>query len=343
MPTTMQQVQRCCVCRERKPRAQFSVATAICLECFDREYAFCEECGQILRQHEGPIRRSQYPRTYRYNGQTLCPDCNYRIAGRASDSSWRPEPLDVSVTTYDRIGSKRKFGVEIETAYCDQYRRLHGRTKFGAKTDCTVSGMEFDSPILYGDAGLATIEEFLAFGREHDWYADSDCGCHTHYDMRDESLDQLCSIAYAYRKTQEVWCRLLPRSRREGSYSHRARWNIDEFRGAVDSARRSTRSEPFTEVVSYLSCDRYEMVNLTAYYDHHTFEVRSLEGSVDPETICNWIAVNCRFMDAVKDMSLADIDELFGGTRDECFEALTDLIGDDDLNDWLEGRKDYHS
>jgi hypothetical protein len=338
----MQREQRCCICSERKPRHQFSVANGICMDCFDRSYAFCEECGVTVYRPNTGITRSQYGRATTHNGQTVCGDCSYRIGGgRPSDSCWRPKPLEVSVATYDRIGSKRKFGVEIETSRCDDYRLLFGRTSFGAKTDCTVRGMEFDSPIMYGDEGFAVIEEILAYGDENGWRADSSCGCHTHYDMRDESFDQLCSILYAYRKTTELWARFVPSNRRSGSYSHMPEWYTEDVPSAVQRGRNScedTDSRRFGQVLSNLGTDRYDMVNFGAYFDHRTFEVRMLEGTVDPQTICNWVSVSARFMDAARDMTFDEIDDLFNGDLATQFEALAAIIGDDDLIDWLEAR-----
>lgn len=335
MPATLTREQSCAVCHTRKPRHQFSVANGICLECFDRSYGFCEECGIILYHLGQGVTRSRHPRSYSYNGQVVCDRCCDRLEYDRRHC-WSPTPFDISIATYNRIGSKRKFGVEIETASCSHHCNCRDRFNFGSKTDCTVRGMEFDSPIMYGDEGFQHIEDFLAYGDQHDWEADEDCGCHTHYDMRDESLDQLLSIAYAYRKTQLLWAKFLPHNRCIGSYSHKAEWNLADLRSV---AERGDINNPGGWICD-LNCERYEMVNLTAYHSHHTFEVRSLEGTVDPETICNWIAVNCRFIDAVRNMTFAQIDDLFKGGYDSYFEALSGLIGDDDLIDWLKERKE---
>jgi hypothetical protein len=304
------------------------------MECFDRSYGFCEECGITVYHHGQGITRSQHARAYRHNGQTLCGQCRDRLGGCSSDNVWRPQPFDVACVSHERIGSKRKFGVEIETSNCNHYRDLNGRTKFGAKHDYTVNGMEFDSPILYGDEGLEYIKEFLAFGDEHGWSAYTECGCHTHYDMRDESREQLISIAYAYRRIQELFTKFVPPRRANTSYSFAAQWNLDDFRAAV------SRSEPHSRCgwIGSLRCERYEMVNYTAYHDHTTYEIRALEGTVDPETICNWIAVNCRFMDAVRDMSQPELDDLFDCNVSDMYENFTTLIGDDDLIAWLDDR-----
>lgn len=334
MLVAMTRNQRCAVCHERKPRNTFSVANGICMECFDRSYGFCEECGTIVYHRGQGITSSRHPRSHTYHGETLCNQCSYDLQGEDSDRFWRSSPFDVACVSYERIGSKRKYGVEIETCHCRNHRNLSGRTKFGAKSDCTIDGLEFDSPILYGDEGLEYIEEFLTYGADNNWAADMGCGCHTHYDVRNESRDQLISIAYAYRKTQSLWEKLVPSSRVHSSYSYAPNWNLRDFRRGISD---SDVTDPGSWI-GCVDCQRYEMVNFTAYYDHNTIEVRSLEGTVDPETICNWIAVNCRFIDGVRNTSLAEIDNFFSDDLKGYFEGLSTLIGNDDLIAWLKKR-----
>jgi len=245
----------------------------------------------------------------------------------------------VSIATYHRIGSKRKYGVEIETSCCGDHEQLHGFTNFGSKGDPTISGREFDSPILYGDEGLDHISEFLALAEERDWAADSRCGCHTHYDMRDESDESLYRIAYAYKMTYPLWKRCVPRQRVNGSYCHSPGYTLDSLERAVD------RGSSFREFAG--NRDRYDYMNLYAYTDHGTFENRLLEGTLDVGDICNWITVNCRFMDCVKKLSFAEQRDMFNPSgqssraRDSAraqFRACIDLIGDANLTGWIAHR-----
>ena len=322
----------CCVCSVRKPAHQFSVATGICMECFDRSYGICEECGTIVYHHGRGITRSTHRRAQYHLGQVLCNQCT---GGRSNDNCWRPVALDVSVACYDRIGSKRKFGVEIETSSCNNYRRLFGRTHWGAKTDPTVSGMEFDSPILYGDEGFEQVEKILAFGSDNGWEVDEFCGCHTHYDMRDESKDQLLSIMYAYSRSMAMWVRFVPYRRCSSSYSNLPEWGPADLRLVVSNR---PHAKTYMDAIRGMGTDRYDTVNFGAYWDHTTFEVRMLEGTVDPDTICKWVTIQCRFMDAVKDMSFDELDEIFNDCYEDNLETLATLIGDAELIDWLESR-----
>jgi hypothetical protein len=243
---------------------------------------------------------------------------------------WRPTPLTVSIATYRRIRSKRKYGVEIETSECYGYESLNGDTNFGCKVDCSIAGREFDSPILYGDEGFAEIEELLAFGEGLLWEANGDCGCHTHYDMRDESEEELYRVAYAYAKTYNFWKRCVSLERRNNSYCHAPCYNIYDFRRAVDHG--------YSFVDFCENQERYDYVNIGAYFTHRTFEVRLLEGTVDAKTVCNWVSIHCRFIDYVKALSFDEIDNLFSGTIMAVLHKVTDIIGEVELSDWLRER-----
>jgi len=326
MPATLTATCVCDHCTCNKSLAEFSVFDGICLECYEAKFVVCERCGELVPKtgrHEWSSNRA-----HTFEGMTVCYRCQ-DVLRWGSPCDWRPTPLDISFATYDKIGSTRKFGVEIETASCDNYVELHGRTPFGAKDDCTVNGKEFDSPVLYGDEGLGIIRNFLAFGEDNGWYADSHCGCHTHYDVRDLNYEQLCSVAYAYRKSVAVWKALVDQERVDGDYSANYSWTCADFK------RVKSENNDFGRLVRQLYTGSYEYVRLSAYMYHNTFENRMLEGTCDAELICNWIKLNCRFIDAVKDMSIEEIDRHFGrGQRQEHVGPFCELVGDD-LTDFV--------
>jgi hypothetical protein len=225
--------------------------------------------------------------------------------------------------------------VEIETSNCPGYEALSGMTKFGCKTDCSIGGREFDSPILYGDQGFEEIEALLDYAADKEWDASSSCGCHTHYDMRDETDKELYRITYAYAKTHEFWQACVSYERADNSFCGRPEYDCASVRrGAGDGTR-------FDEFCGWF--DRYDYVNLRAYYDHKTIEVRLLEGTVDAKTICNWVAIHARFMDYVRNLSFDDLDLTLSGETHHVLSALADIIGDGDLIDWLTNRTENRS
>lgn len=338
MPTTMLEAIRCGQCGDNFQRKDMSSTGGLCIGCFDEHYCFCADCGRLLRRTpDAYISSSELSNieqvSYTRDCDLICYDCHHQLYGGISH--WNPTPLDISITTYDRVGSKRKYGVEIETKSCRGYEALLGNTKFGCKADFSISGREFDSPILYGDTGFEEIEALLDYAADHDWSADRYCGCHTHYDMRDETDKELFCIAYAYAKTHYFWAACVSCERANNSYCDAPSYSCNDIRSGVESGRE------FSSVCC--GYDRYDYVNLGAYCEHKTIEVRLLEGTVDSETICNWIAIHARFMDYVKNHSLDDLDLILSGDRHHVLIALTHIISDADLMAWLANRIENRS
>jgi hypothetical protein len=236
----------------------------------------------------------------------------------------------VSIATYDKVGSTRKFGVEIETSYCPDSDGLNGHTKFGAKYDPTCGGLEFDSPILYGDEGFAEIRDLTTYADQHGWEVDNGCGCHAHFDMRGESDDQLWATYYAYNLTYPMWSAAVSSRRRASTYCQ------EPYTTIADIERTYDRGDDSFKDYAY-DAERYEYLNIVAYGDHNTFEMRLLGGTINAETICNWVALHTRFIDRVHNMSFADIREL-GRSRSKQFRSLVELIDDAPLMDWLAHR-----
>lgn len=339
MPTAMLETVRCHQCGDDHQRKDMSSFGGLCIGCFDQHYCFCADCGKLLLRRDSDGNYSDGVPDLNAEHVSRTRDCDHicyecRCFSDAT-TRWNPTPLDVSITTYERVGSKRKYGVEIETEYCRNYDALLGNTKFGCKTDCSVGGREFDSPILYGDAGFEEIEALLDYAERHNWQVDRYCGCHTHYDMRDETNEELFRIAYAYAKTYNFWAACVSYERENNSYCGQPSYTCDDVRRGFD------RDEDFRSF-GY-GFERYDYVNIGAYSCHKTIEVRLLEGTIDAKTICNWIAIHARFMDYVKNHSFDDLDLILSGDRHHVLSALADIVGDDDLMAWLTDRIENRS
>jgi hypothetical protein len=106
-----------------------------------------------------------------------------------------------------------------------------------------------------------------------------------------------------------------------------------------DIADAADECESFWYYAAHES-ERYEYLNVVAYDDHNTFEVRLLNGTLNVDTICNWVALHARFIDRVHDMSFAEIRKL-GRTCDQQFSSLVELIDDAPLTDWLADRASW--
>lgn len=286
----------------------------LCQNCYDRECFVCTVCGRI----EFSNGRRQLALEPNGPPVAICRNCEHEYR------TWNHAEFVVEDASYKKIRSTRKFGIELETSDCPNYRSLKGATPFGAKVDCSIHGMEFTSPILYGDEGLAAVEEFCNHADRLDFDVDSDCGYHLHIDMRGESVDALKSVAYAYTKADSVW-RLLVDSFRANDCGYCRR---PEF-------GRSEISRVWDEYSMERFCDRqnrYTLCNLNAYTKFGSYEIRLHQGSLDARVICNWIKAHLRFVDWAKDKTFDEIDDAFRGSDLARWESLKAIFGDIDLN-----------
>jgi hypothetical protein len=245
----------------------------LCNDCYCERFTRCAGCGEECYRED----------CREVAGQDYCEDCA-RNAG-----NWEPTGWANHSGCTARIGSARKFGVEIETASCNDHIDLHNDGAWGAKEDCSVSGKEFASDILDGDEGLEEIERLCQFARNNDWEVDDSCGLHIHLDARNESSDSLKAAACAYLATYDVWSQFVDSDRLDNHYCGAS--NMD-----CDTAASYSDFNDF----AYAS-HRYDWINFSAYRRHSTFEVRLHHGSLNAKEICNWVRGHTTFMDwAVK-------------------------------------------
>lgn len=240
---------------------------------------------------------------------------------------WDIGKFECENPTFDRIKTKRQFGVELETSQCQNHWELFNCTIWGCTYDCSIGGKEFISPPLIGDQGLDEIHRFCKDMRERDWTTDDRCGLHIHFDMSDMTDDQLFSIAYAYRLTWNMWKRFVSRNRGGNDMCGSPRYSTGDVRDAKDW-------EYFVG-----ARDRFEYVNWRAFFKHGTFEVRLGEPTLKGEDIERWLITHAMFLEHVKDMTYKQIDLAFGdgesATRAFSFCARYVWVDDSMLVDYL--------
>jgi len=233
--------------------------------------------------------------------------------------------------TYNRIGSERCFGIELE--YNDisrDWEDMENCSIFGAKEDCSVSGGEFYSPILYGDQGLAAVDEFCQAAESKDFDAGTGAGYHIHLDMRNESAETLKRIALGYHYNKMLWLGMVPRRRREYTYSKSHNWVRSDVVGF----------ESMRDVDQFVrDKDRYHWFNTHAYYSHKTFEIRCHEGVNDAKSVNSWAIAHTRFADAMAAMSVGKITRMFGRKDVKVlFRELVAIVKDAEVTDHLRNR-----
>jgi len=186
---------------------------------------------------------------------------------------------------------RRDFGVELETQ-SGTHPTLTTHEGFIAKSDCSISGLEFVSPVLRGRRGLRRLRRFMRDGRGV-MQINRHCGFHAHFDMRSVDLNdqQRFAVAAAYMATETQWFAKVTRSRQDNNYCHHwdERYLMEYLEGAMyrDNFYDRARLQ-----------DRYHWLNVRAFVDHGSFENRLHQGTWNFTKVKNWIVLNLRFIRA---------------------------------------------
>lgn len=319
-----------------------------CNECYCERYSTCEGCYSACDRESMHYDES--------SGYDYCEDCYNILESDESDESegsnrrgtggtnqnYIAKPFQRSTRKSRRVGSLRTYGVELETSYCGGYEALAGEYSFAAKPDGSISAKEFASAILSGDEGLEEIERWCEKANELDFAVNNKCGFHLHVDVSDLSTDQRCNILEAYLYTYSVWAAFMDSERRNNKYCRAVRWNVsdlnaigteEEFNGFCDGQSR------FEYPNDSGDCGRYRWINVMAYTEHGTFELRLHSATVNGEKVCNWVKAHVKFVDCVKNLAQWDICAMFRDKTDsEKFAALAKLWGDKELADFYKDR-----
>ena len=283
---------------------------SLCRSCFSEHFYRCTNCGQSESR----------------NNMCGCEDDPYCSTCFNNANVWKVQEWRGKATTFNKVGSKRCFGVELETEYSRNHQKLHENTSWGCVYECSTPGPEFISPILQGDEGFNEIRKICFFASDNNWTVDRSCGFHVHIDARDLSSNQLLNIAYAYRTTYPLWKKFVSRYRHGNSMCGSPQYTTRDIR-CIE------HFEDFSE-----ARDRFEFVNYRAYICHGSIEIRLYQGSLAAREICNWVALHARFIDAVKDLSYDKLDETFGAITRKNWAGIVALIEDTDLLDYWRRR-----
>jgi len=292
-----------------------------CESCWDENFSHCDGCCEVFYNDD---------LNFRQDGR-YCDGCSHD--GREWDAG-RFRNSD----EYNEITSHRAFGVEIETAECEAYQNLEDNTVWGVKNDGSISGMEFVSPVMAGDSGLAEVRNICDFAEDNGWTADSRCGLHVHFNMGDETAESMQAIACAFHYTYPVWSEFVNCSRKTNRYCGKDRNELAQY----------LRLDSLCDWTEFSAeYNRYTWINWAAYYVHGSLEVRLHQGTVNGEEICNWIKALAAFIDWAADAGLASVRrQLAGKDSTERFELIARLWREAGCNDLIEyylARAEAHS
>lgn len=287
-----------------------------CEDCYIEIYTSCNDCGCEIQRCDAII----FMRGYEYYCSSCAPNDD------DDDCEWTARRMPHFNGEYDKVGSARQFGVELETNECNRHWEIQNDTRFGAKHDGSIDGKEFVSPKLRGNQGLAEIEKLCKFATQRNWSVDRSCGFHLHFDVLEETPDNLYKIALGYKLTANLWASFVPATRRTNGYCGPIEFELSTMQGLFyrSSWERYCAGR-----------DRYCWFNVASYPRHGTFEVRLHTGTLDSAKVCNWIKVNLRFVEWLVSNDIETIKEKLSGNL---FEAMSDIWNDTELTEYYRAR-----
>ena len=263
-----------------------------CESCYDDYYTHCEGCsGELARED-----------AHEHDYNIYCEDCLPCDDNGECDVpyGWR------GTLDYDRVGSSRKFGVELETSECSDFWGWLDKDTWGVVEDGSIRGKEFVSAPMHGNDGLRAIEVFCNSASDSGFRINGDCGFHLHCDLSDTTAEDRKAIALAYHYTRELWHDFIDRDRYDTCYS-RMNWPKNpggrKFWGrkqCIDS-----HDHPRTH-------QRYIWVNWQAFSKHSTIEIRAHHSTLNGREVCNWIKAHTRFIDFVSELTVGQVTRVFG-------------------------------
>jgi hypothetical protein len=296
-----------------------------CESCYNERFTCCAGCANEL--HFDSVAYCD-----EYDGESYCSNCAPSDEYDDDSEEWNGG-REVVATRFERMRSRRRFGIELEISECPNYATLRGNTPFGAKYDGSLSaGKEFVSPILAGDEGIEAVDNLCNFGREHKWDVDNSCGYHVHLDCGDLNEHELKAVAIAYAGTADLWGKFVAPKRRNNTYC-----------GKLDRTATEMLGMTFRQILSSTG-GRYKWCNWDAYNEHQTCEIRLHSGTVNRDKIINWAKVHAYFIDGIVKLQRAgktdrEIHDMFvGKSIQEVWSAVAGLIDDAELCRFYEKR-----
>jgi hypothetical protein len=246
-----------------------------------------------------------------------------------------------------QILNEFRYGIELETSnHIHQRGRddLQGRFNCGIVGDGSISGDEYNSPILGGTHVEGWVDEICRYLAKEQQKVDTRCGYHLHISLKEktddkaEEIEQLKRILKAYKYFEPVLYGMLPPSRRAGKWcspvglSYEEIENIHDERSIMRYYYRAKRldGKKIDDIKSSKGNEfRYYNLNLHSYFYRGSIEIRSHSGTLNPTKIKNWIYINTIIIKSAINNSLQisnsyeTLDRSMLGTRQI---ALTNLI-----------------
>jgi hypothetical protein len=206
--------------------------------------------------------------------------------------------VEMEVTEIDHetvTAALRAAGIETSDEYSHYNHETPRSWKVMSDSSIRGQGCEIVSPILRGEAGMATLETvcnaLVAAGAK----INKSCGLHVHIGTDDLNVEAVRNIVKSYQNNYALISSFMAPSRVNNSYCKPYdSYDIANFENCTTIEQLSERSD-----------SRYHTVNLEAYTRHGTVEFRQHQGSVEFAKISNWVRFVLALAETAKTESMS--------------------------------------
>lgn len=212
-------------------------------------------------------------------------------------------------------GADQAHDVRISNKYIQDYANPHWHVKFdrSCKNSAYNYGWEVASYVATGRADLDVIRKVTGELRAAGLSANRRCSVHVHAEIADHTADDVSRLLARWLQIESVLVEAVPEHRTTGMYSkplayrHRDWFSPSAIYEPWDFFLR-TAPKPYPQhYTGWRPRDRRTALNITNYMKgvyqpedlkvRRTVELRLPEGSLDPDTVANWVILFLRFVD----------------------------------------------
>lgn len=311
----------------------------ICENCKEKisKLTICAGCGNAISEQESSVytidgkvyHRGHIPGDY--TGK--CRGGKYRSIVKEGS------PIFSENNTFDIVKSKRTYGLELETEAITEDKD----TLWCSKTDGSVCGKEFTSPIFIGDNGIKDIYRFLT---DTKGLCGGGSGFHLHIGTQDYTPITLLKLIRIHHTLEEYFYELVSGTRYFNTYCHNIRDYFKDYRiktlkdnlGHMFSYHKHSPelNKPIRFIKNirtnqhFLGRTNFNYCN-SLFGNRRTMEVRLHHGTWDFKEILNWIILHTSIVDYAKDNSNGVIKKRLEQIKDrkDFLLFIKELCGDD--------------
>lgn len=168
-------------------------------------------------------------------------------------------------------------------------------------------GVEFVSPVLRGEAGLAQAAQVCRALTDFGCTVSKKCGLHVHVGVGTPDVGFFKRLVRLYAMFEPVIDRLMPPSRRASANAYckaMTSTNLTTLASATSLAQ-VLQAVTGASSAQIHHANRFYKLNLVAYSRHQTVEFRQHSGTLDGDKIAMWTRLCLRMVNAARNSNLA--------------------------------------